>query len=269
MAGENKGEETPGTPAAQPPVPGATPTPAAPAAGGDGGEKPAAAPAAAGLSPEERQELEQLRSTSKKWDEERKDWEAVKPYLRKAEDGSLELDPKLLPPSAPAAAAAPEDEDPEAAATAKRRAETETIADQKARKVAELLQRDTDIERRLADENKADPVVGKVMSKVRELIQKVPLERRDEKAWRNALVMARGLCHEDYREHWRKDGAQQAESDLVKAHGLRIPKSVPKKTDEELVSELTDEQRRAADQMGIPHKNYARRLDQMKSKGGR
>lgn len=245
--------ETPPAPA-EPAQPGATPKPPA-----NPPENPPAAPAGPALTPEQ---VEALQAAGRNWD-------AVKGLFRPGQDGVLELNPDVLPPPKPAV-----DDDPEARAAAeaeaRRRVETARVAQDVAASYAEKVSADLQLQQRLRDELKGEPGGDDIFAHAQAVMNKVPIESRSEKAWRNALLLGRGGTETKRREHWIQEGHRRAMEDLEKVHKIRIPKPVPAaKTTEEIVASLTPEQKVAAQRMGLTEAEYAESLVKTPMRGGR
>lgn len=137
----------------------------------------------------------------------------------------------------------------------------ETTVTRKATEVsltmADLIQQDADFERRLAAANKNDPILPEIIDQVREIVKKVPLERRKYESWTGALELVRGRNMDKYRKLHEMDGAQRAVSELEKQRGASVPSSVPAKTVKEVVDGLTERERQLCEKMGWDPKRYA------------
>lgn len=230
------------------------------AAAAKAAEEKAAQEAAAKAAQEEKAELEKLRNERKSWEEDRKFREALKPYTRVREDGTIEL---VQPGTGE------ETRTEEEVAAERRRQEAADVAAQQSRRYAEFVQRDQEMEAKLRKENPDDPMIEEDLAQARVLIKNCPIEKRDEKAWRSALKMARGENLPKHRERWMNEGRKAAEADIAKNSGLSIRRPVvQKKTDEELVAELTEAQLKEAERKGIDPKVYARRAHEL-GLGGR
>jgi hypothetical protein len=237
-----------------------TPTPAAPAGGTPTPAAPAGEPTppAPTITPEQ---AEALRQDAARWN-------AVKGLYREAPDGTLELNRDMLPPDVSGGRRAPDPEtDPDAAAAARVEADRRAgisaeVADRTSR-AATLITQDLSLQRTLEAELQAEPGGALVMQHARSLMEKVPVERRTEAAWRNAILFGKGATESKRRPMWEGEVRKRTEDELVKTHGLAIRKNTPKKTDDELVGELSDAQKEAADKMGVTHAAYARNLNKL------
>jgi hypothetical protein len=197
-----------------------------------------------------------------------RNWEAVKGMYRQREDGTLELDPSALPPvpgSRRTTDDLTEEERIAAEEDARRRG---NIADEVTRASAahaEKIQADLELQQKLQEELAEEPGGKEIFEQARAAMKRLPVDKRSEKAWRNAIQMGRGLTEKSRRQHWIDEGKRQALEDMEKAHGIRIPKPAAKpKTDDDLAAELTPAQKREADRRGLDHKTYAKRLAELR-----
>jgi hypothetical protein len=229
-------------------------------------EKPEAA------SPPEEKKPEEKRPSdgNPEADEAVQNWNVVKNLFRKREDGSLELDPSVIPPAVPADGGGDDDPDAaaRAAADAKRRRELDQEVGQRTSEMGSRIAQDLELQRTLEDELKAEPGGDLIIAHARSVMKAVPVEKRNERAWRNAVALARGATEARRREHWINEGRKKGAEEFQKQHQIRIPRPGPAaKSDDELVEELTEAQLREAKRRGMEPKVYAKRLHELK--GGR
>ena len=245
----------PNQPPASPPAPETTP-PATPPAGTPPAEPPAAPPEGpkeSALTPEQQ---EALRDSGMKW-------EAVKGFFKQNEDGSLEFDASKLPQPEPR----PEDS-PEEIERKNREKDLNHRILAGSSAVADVISKDLSVQQTLAAELAVEPGGDIIMAHAKKVMETVPVSKRTEQSWRNAILLGRGATENKRRSAWIDEGARKAAEDLEKVHKIRIPKPAPApKTEDQMVDELTAEQKRYCERTGTDPKRYAKRLAELQ--GGR
>lgn len=248
-------QPNPETPA--PAAPAAPETPAAPAAPAT----PAVpeTPAAPAIKPEE---VEALKTSAA-------NWSAVEGLFNKKEDGSLEIKPEALPQPSRRETFDDPDEQARIEAERARQADLDEKVRQRTSAIGTKINADLNLQRRLEDELTSEPGGNMIMDHARLVMEKVPVENRTEKAWRNAIKFVRGETESKRRELWMPEAQRKAEENLLKLHNLRIPRpAAAVKTVEEVAANLSPKQKEAAAKMGLSEKDYAESQMEMQ-RGGR
>lgn len=240
-----------------------TPTPPPDPKPGEGTSTPpppSAAKPAEGPTPEQ---LEAMKEAGMSW-------AAVQHLFKKNADGSLEIDPSTLPRGS-AQPTNPDDPDAAAAAEAERKRQEDidrrVLAGTSA--AADVINKDLSIKQKITTELAAEPGGDLILEYAQRVMdENVPVAKRNEKAWRNAVLVARGATESKRRENWLNEGEKRGLANLEKVHKIRIPRPGPTpKTEDEMAEELNDDQRTYCKRTGMDPKVFAKRLAQLK--GGR
>lgn len=239
--------------APDPKAPDAGKNPAAPAAPAApaGGATPAA--------PEKdwRAEADRLSKENQSLSRKAQIADALAPYYKENERGELVL---VVPESETRNSAAGADmPDPQDLERERILKETEQRSATVTKKYVDLMERDRDAEVTLARDNVSDPFMKENLSVCREVVKKIPIERRDLQSWKNAYDYAKAKNIDKYREHWLAEGHKRGQEETVKTLGARVRKSIPTASVEETMDNLSDDELRYCRESGKDPKAYATR----------